>query len=71
MFIQIKPDLPLALVRPDITMNVVDKINEYLNDNGGELAILAWLDNEYEHKTFFIHLLIELMSNLILPVKKQ
>lgn len=70
IFIQVKQDFPLTLVRPEVTLTVVDKIQEYLQQNGGDLAVLAWLDNEIEIKTFFINLLIELSSNIIFPDKQ-
>ena len=62
-----KQSLPMTLVRPEITLTVVDKIQEHLQSNGGDLAVMAWLDNEIEFKSFFVNLLIELSSNVIAP----
>lgn len=67
IFLQVKPHLPITLVRPEITLSIVDKIQEFLQSNGGDLAVLAWLDDEFEFKSFFINLLIEMVSNVITP----
>lgn len=68
IMIRLKTSHPLGLVRPEITLNIVDKLTGFLQDNGGELAVMAWLDNEFEYKRFFLQLLLELSSNTLNPI---
>ena len=55
------------LVRPDITLSLANEISRYLLDNGGDVAVMNFLDNEFQMDMFFRELLMEMVANTLAP----
>ena len=69
ILLQLKPNSQWYLVKPDVTLSVVDDLNGYLQANGGDAAIMAFLDSEIDFKMYFFNLIVRLVSNLMAPTK--
>lgn len=69
ILVQLKPNSQWYLVKPDVTLSVVDDLNEYLQANGGDAAIIAFLDSEIDFRMYFFNLIVRLVSNLMAPAK--
>ena len=65
IFVQLKKNSNWRLVRPDITLYVINEISNYLYDNGGDKAVMMYLDSETKLDSFFKSLLMELLSNTL------
>lgn len=55
------------LVRPDISLSIANEVSRYLMDNGGDVAVMNFLDNEYQMDLFFRELLMEMVANTLAP----
>ena len=55
------------LVRPDIALSIANEVSRYLMDNGGDVAVMNFLDNEYQMDLFFRELLMEMVANTLAP----
>ena len=55
------------LVRPDIALSIANEISLYLLDNGGNIAVMNFLDNEFQMDMFFRELLMEMVANTLAP----
>lgn len=53
------------LVRPDIALSIANEVSRYLMDNGGDVAVMNFLDSEYQMDLFFRELLMEMVANTL------
>ncbi|MFW9929129.1 MAG: hypothetical protein ACFFD1_07040 [Candidatus Thorarchaeota archaeon] len=57
----------LRLVRPDITLSIANETSRYLQNNGGDEAVMSFLDAEFKLDLFFKGMLMELVANTLAP----